>query len=123
VCQIYLPTVKSCLTRNIIPPGTTDQCHARNPYFTYYPPELAKNFRLPLGFPAFFFFLKPYSGGGGKHVPPTVAFTRLSFFAIIFYNQTPATLCHDIVKSTGVEFSRNTFVATWVGQENVHIMH
>jgi glutathione synthase/RimK-type ligase-like ATP-grasp enzyme len=89
------------------PEGTTDQS-MRN---LIYPLNWEEIFDY-VGFPA---FLKPYSGGGWKHVYQV--HSPDEFFR--HYNQTGdrcMTLQH------GVEFSEY-FRCYVVGQENVHIMH
>jgi glutathione synthase/RimK-type ligase-like ATP-grasp enzyme len=98
------PTV--LLPHNQHPPGTTDQS-MRNLMF---PLNWEEVFEY-VGFPA---FLKPYSGGGWKHVykvhSPEEFFHR--------YNQT-GDLCMTLQR--GVEFE-DYFRCYVIGQEKVHVM-
>jgi len=99
------PTV--LLPHNKHPEGTTDQS-MRN---LIYPLNWDEIFQY-VGFPA---FLKPYSGGGWKHVYKV--HSPEEFFH--FYNQT-GDLCMTLQR--GVEF-KEYFRCYVVGQEKVHIMH
>src|SRR6266852_4341938 len=94
------------LPHNQHPPGTTDQS-MRNLVF---PLNWEEVFEY-VGFPA---FLKPYSGGGWKHVYKV--HSPEEFFH--FYNQT-GDLCMTL--QHGVEFEEY-FRCYVVGQEKVHIM-
>jgi hypothetical protein len=89
------------------PEGTTDQS-MRN---LIYPLNWGDIFEH-VGFPA---FLKPYSGGGWKHVYKV--HSPEEFFQ--YYNQT-GDLCMTL--QHGVEF-KEYFRCYVVGQEKVHIMH
>ncbi len=99
------PTV--LLPHNKHPEGTTDQS-MRN---LMYPLNWEKIFEY-VGFPA---FLKPYSGGGWKHVYKV--HSPEEFFH--YYNQT-GDLCMTL--QHGVEF-KEYFRCYVVGQEKVHVMH
>lgn len=88
------------------PPGTTDMS-MRN---LMYPLNWDEIFEY-VGFPA---FLKPYSGGGWKHVYKV--HSREEFF--YYYDQT-GDLCMTLQK--GVEFDQY-FRCYVVGQEKVHVM-
>src|SRR2546422_693346 len=99
------PTV--ILPHNRHPEGTTDQS-MRN---LMYPLNWQEIFDY-VGFPA---FLKPYSGGGWKHVYKV--HSPDEFFH--HYNQT-GDLCMTL--QHGVEF-KEYFRCYVVGQEKVHIMH
>jgi len=99
------PTV--LLPHNKHPEGTTDQS-MRN---LMYPLNWEEIFEY-VGFPA---FLKPYSGGGWKHVYKV--HSPEEFFH--YYNQT-GDLCMTL--QHGVEF-KEYFRCYVVGQENVHVMH
>jgi glutathione synthase/RimK-type ligase-like ATP-grasp enzyme len=98
------PTV--LLPHNQHPPGTTDQS-MRN---LMYPLNWDEIFAY-VGFPA---FLKPYSGGGWKHVYKV--HSPEEFFH--HYNQT-GDLCMTLQR--GVEF-QEYFRCYVVGQEQVHVM-
>jgi hypothetical protein len=98
------PTV--LLPHNKHPEGTTDQS-MRN---LIYPLNWEEIFAY-VGFPA---FLKPYSGGGWKHVYKV--HSPEEFFH--YYNQT-GDLCMTL--QHGVEF-KEYFRCYVVGQENVHVM-
>jgi glutathione synthase/RimK-type ligase-like ATP-grasp enzyme len=98
------PTV--ILPHNQHPPGTTDQS-MRN---LMYPLNWDEIFEYT-GFPA---FLKPYSGGGWKHVYKV--HSREEFFQ--HYNQT-GDLCMTL--QGGVKF-QEYFRCYVVGQEQVHVM-
>jgi glutathione synthase/RimK-type ligase-like ATP-grasp enzyme len=98
------PTV--ILPHNQHPPGTTDQS-MRN---LMYPLNWNEIFEYT-GFPA---FLKPYSGGGWKHVYKV--HSREEFFQ--HYNQT-GDLCMTL--QGGVKF-QEYFRCYVVGQEQVHVM-
>ena len=89
------------------PEGTTDQS-MRNLIF----PLNWEEIFAYVGFPA---FLKPYSGGGWKHVYKV--HSPEEFFH--FYNQT-GDLCMTL--QHGVEFTEY-FRCYVIGQEKVHIMH
>jgi glutathione synthase/RimK-type ligase-like ATP-grasp enzyme len=99
------PTV--LLPHNRHPEGTTDQS-MRNLMFPLNWEEIFEY----VGFPA---FLKPYSGGGWKHVYKV--HSPEEFFH--YYNQT-GDLCMTL--QHGVEF-KEYFRCYVVGQENVHVMH
>jgi hypothetical protein len=99
------PTV--LLPHNRHPEGTTDQS-MRNLMFPLNWEEIFEY----VGFPA---FLKPYSGGGWKHVYKV--HSPEEFFH--YYNQT-GDLCMTL--QHGVEF-KEYFRCYAVGQENVHVMH
>ena len=99
------PTV--LLPHNKHPEGTTDQS-MRN---LIYPLNWDEIFEY-VGFPA---FLKPYSGGGWKHVYKV--HSPEEFFH--YYNQT-GELCMTL--QHGVEF-KEYFRCYVVGQEKVHVMH
>jgi hypothetical protein len=99
------PTV--ILPHNKHPEGTTDQS-MRNLVF---PLNWEEIFQY-VGFPA---FLKPYAGGGWKHVYKV--HSPAEFFH--FYNQT-GDMCMTL--QHGVEF-KEYFRCYVVGQEEVHIMH
>ena len=99
------PTV--ILPHNKHPEGTTDQS-MRNLMFPLNWDEIFEY----VGFPA---FLKPYSGGGWKHVYKV--HSPEEFFH--YYNQT-GDLCMTL--QHGVEFKKY-FRCYVVGQENVHVMH
>jgi glutathione synthase/RimK-type ligase-like ATP-grasp enzyme len=98
------PTV--LLPHHTHPPGTTDQS-MRN---LMYPLNWKEIFEY-IGFPA---FLKPYAGGGWKHVYKV--HSPEEFFQ--FYNQT-GDLCMTLQR--GVEFD-DYYRCYTVGQEKVHIM-
>ncbi|HYL16804.1 MAG TPA: hypothetical protein VEV41_27470 [Terriglobales bacterium] len=98
------PTV--ILPHNQHPPGTTDQS-MRN---LIYPLNWEEVFDY-VGFPA---FLKPYAGGGWKHVYKV--HSPEEFFQ--YYNQT-GDLCMTL--QGGVEF-KEYFRCYVVGQEDVHVM-
>jgi hypothetical protein len=98
------PTV--ILPHNQHPPGTTDQS-MRN---LIYPLNWQEVFDY-VGFPA---FLKPYAGGGWKHVYKV--HSPEEFFQ--HYNQT-GDLCMTLQR--GVEF-QEYFRCYVVGQEDVHVM-
>jgi glutathione synthase/RimK-type ligase-like ATP-grasp enzyme len=98
------PTV--ILPHNQHPPGTTDQS-MRNLIFPLNWDEVFEY----VGFPA---FLKPYAGGGWKHVYKV--HSPAEFFNA--YNQT-GDLCMTLQR--GVEF-REYFRCYVVGQEKVHVM-
>ena len=95
------------LPHNKHPEGTTDQS-MRNLMFPLNWEEIFEY----VGFPA---FLKPYSGGGWKHVYKV--HSPEEFFH--YYNQT-GDLCMTL--QHGVEFKKY-FRCYVVGQENVHVMH
>jgi len=95
------------LPHNKHPEGTTDQS-MRNLMFPLNWEEIFEY----VGFPA---FLKPYSGGGWKHVYKV--HSPEEFFHS--YNQT-GDLCMTL--QHGVEF-KEYFRCYVVGQENVHVMH
>jgi len=95
------------LPHNKHPEGTTDQS-MRNLMFPLNWEEIFEY----VGFPA---FLKPYSGGGWKHVYKV--HSPEEFFHC--YNQT-GDLCMTL--QHGVEF-KEYFRCYVVGQENVHVMH
>jgi glutathione synthase/RimK-type ligase-like ATP-grasp enzyme len=99
------PTV--LLPHNQHPEGTTEQS-MRN---LIYPLDWEDIFDY-VGFPA---FLKPYSGGGWKHVYKV--HSPEEFFH--YYNQT-GDLCMTL--QHGVEF-KEYFRCYVVGRENVHVMH
>jgi hypothetical protein len=99
------PTV--VLPHNQHPEGTTDQS-MRNLMFPLNWDELFEY----VGFPA---FLKPYAGGGWKHVYKV--HSPDEFFQ--FYNQT-GDMCMTL--QHGVEF-KEYFRCYVVGQEKVHVMH
>jgi glutathione synthase/RimK-type ligase-like ATP-grasp enzyme len=99
------PTV--ILPHNKHPEGTTEQS-MRN---LIYPLDWEDIFDY-VGFPA---FLKPYSGGGWKHVYKV--HSPEEFFH--YYNQT-GDLCMTL--QHGVDF-KEYFRCYVVGQENVHVMH
>jgi hypothetical protein len=99
------PTV--ILPHNTHPEGTTDQS-MRNLIFPLNWEEIFDY----VGFPA---FLKPYAGGGWKHVYKV--HTPEEFFH--HYNQT-GDLCMTL--QHGVEF-KEYFRCYVVGQEKVHVMH
>jgi glutathione synthase/RimK-type ligase-like ATP-grasp enzyme len=88
------------------PPGTTDQS-MRN---LIYPLNWEETFQY-VGFPA---FLKPYDGGGWKHVYKVN--TPEEFFH--HYNET-GTLCMTLQRGVNFEEYFRCYV---VGQEKVHIM-
>ncbi len=94
------------LPHNQHPPDTTSQSH-RN---LIYPLDWEGIFAY-IGFPA---FLKPYSGGGWKHVYKV--HTPDEFFAA--YNQT-GDLCMTLQQ--GIEFE-DYYRCYVIGQQNVHIM-
>jgi glutathione synthase/RimK-type ligase-like ATP-grasp enzyme len=95
------------LPHNKHPAGSTDQS-MRNLMFPLNWEEIFEY----VGFPA---FLKPYSGGGWKHVYKV--HSPEEFFH--YYNQT-GDLCMTL--QHGVEF-KEYFRCYVVGQENVHVMH
>ncbi len=95
------------ISHNQHPEGTTDQS-MRNLMFPLNWDEIFEY----VGFPA---FLKPYSGGGWKHVYKV--HSPEEFFH--YYNQT-GDLCMTL--QHGVEF-KEYFRCYVVGQENVHVMH
>ena len=99
------PTV--ILPHNKHPEGTTDQS-MRNLIFPLNWDEIFQY----VGFPA---FLKPYAGGGWKHVYK--CHSPEEFFH--YYNQT-GDMCMTL--QHGVEF-KEYFRCYVVGQEEVHIMH
>jgi hypothetical protein len=99
------PTV--ILPHNKHPEGTTDQS-MRNLIFPLNWDEIFEY----VGFPA---FLKPYAGGGWKHVYKV--HSPEEFFQ--YYNQT-GDLCMTL--QHGVEF-KEYFRCYVVGQEKVHVMH